>query len=142
MGVFRRNFFACLHFDINSLFLLSEAILGLQKIKNFSHRHKLHFLLTLEYAIVCLILRHVMSYLMFCSFKHQMCLLSSVAFLYLSCFNEHMWFLYLILKVVSQSPIYVSLETGVVNIKYDITLRKIKQTIAYSNVSKKCNLYW
>ena len=37
-----------------------------------------------------------------------MCLLSSVACLYRSLRNEHIWFLYLNLKVVSQSPMYVS----------------------------------
>ena len=37
-----------------------------------------------------------------------MCLLSSVACLYRSLQNEHIWFLYLNLKVVSQSPMYVS----------------------------------
>ena len=35
-----------------------------------------------------------------------MCLLSSVACLYRSLRNEHIWFLYLNLKVVSQSPIF------------------------------------
>ena len=55
-----------------------------------------------------------MSTLMFWSFRFHTCLLSSVAFLYRSFRNEHVWFLYLSLNVVSQSPMYVSLVVGVV----------------------------
>ena len=55
-----------------------------------------------------------MSNLMFWSFRFHTCLLSSVAFLYRSFRNEHIWFLYLNLNVVSQSPMYVSLVVGVV----------------------------
>ena len=43
-----------------------------------------------------------------------MCLLSSVACLYRSLRNEHIWFLYLNLKVVPQSPMYVSFVVEVV----------------------------
>ena len=43
-----------------------------------------------------------------------MYLLNLVACLYRSFLNEHTWFLYLNLKVVSQSPMYVSLEVDVV----------------------------
>ena len=54
--------------------------------------------------------------LMFWSFRFHTCLLSSVAFLYRSFRNEHTWFLYLNLNVVSQSPMYVSLVVGVVTL--------------------------
>ena len=51
-----------------------------------------------------------MLYTILLSFRLQMNLLNSVACLYRSFFNEHTWFLYLNLKVVSHSPMYVSLE--------------------------------
>ena len=38
----KRNFLLCLHADTNSLRLFKVAILGLQIIKYFSHKHKLH----------------------------------------------------------------------------------------------------
>ena len=48
------------------------------------------------------------------SFRLQIYLLNSVACLYLSFLKEQTWFLYLNLKVVSQRPMYVSLEVVVV----------------------------
>ena len=48
------------------------------------------------------------------SFRLQIYLLNSVACLYRSFLKEQTWFLYLNLKVVSQRPMYVSLEVGVV----------------------------
>ena len=48
--------------DISSLLLFSVDISGRHIIKYFSHRHKLHFLLTFEYDRACLILRHLMLY--------------------------------------------------------------------------------
>ena len=38
----KRNFLLCLHADTNSLRLFKVAIFGLQIIKYFSHKHKLH----------------------------------------------------------------------------------------------------
>ena len=83
-------------------------------MKYFSHKHKLHFLVTFEEERACYTLRHLMSNLMFWSFRFHTCLLSSVAFLYRSFRNEHIWFLCLNLNVVLQSPMYVSLVAGVV----------------------------
>ena len=42
------------------------------------------------------------------SLKFQMCLLSSVEFLECACRNDDVWFLYLILKLLSVSPTYMS----------------------------------
>ena len=49
-----------------------------------------------------------------------MYLLSSVACLYRSLRNEHIWFLYLNLKVVSQSPMYVSFVAACSVTKSDV----------------------
>ena len=100
--------------DISSLLLFSVDISGRHIIKYFSHRHKLHFLLTFEYDRACFILRHLMLYIIFLSFRFQIYLLNSVACLYRSFLNEHTWFLYLNLKAVSQRPMYVSFEVDVV----------------------------
>ena len=54
--------------DISSLLLFSVDISGRHIIKYFSHRHKLHFLLTFEYDRACFILRHLMLYIIFLSF--------------------------------------------------------------------------
>ena len=112
--VFNRNFLECLHVGISSLLLFSVDISGLHIIKYFSHKHKLHLLLTFEYDRACFTLRHLLLYIIFLSFRLQIYLLNSVACLYRSFLNKHTWFLYLNLKVVSQSPMYVSLEVAVV----------------------------
>ena len=83
-------------------------------IKYFSHKHKLHLLLTLEYKRACLTFRHLMLNEILLSFRFQMYLLNSVACLYRSFLNEHTWFLYLNLNAVSQTPMYVLFEVGVV----------------------------
>ena len=112
--VFDRNFLEYLQLlDISSLLLFSVDISGSQ-IKYFSHKHKLHLLLTLEYDRACLTFRHLMLYEILLSFKLQMYLLNSVACLYRSFLNEHTWFLYLNLNVVLQRPLNVSFEVGVV----------------------------
>ena len=112
---FSRNFLACLQ-HIASLFLLLRVdISGLHNMKNFSHKHKLHLLVTFEYKdLACFTSLHLMSYEMFSSFKLHMYLLSSVECLYRSLRNEHTLFLYLNLKVVSRSPMYVSFVVVVV----------------------------
>ena len=38
----KRNFLLCLHAETNSFRLFKVAIFGLQIIKYFSHKHKLH----------------------------------------------------------------------------------------------------
>ena len=104
IGVLSRNFLRCLQLDINSLFLFKVAILGLHIMKNFSHEHRLQFLLAFEYDLVCLTLRHLSLYSMFWSLRFHMRLLNSVTFLYLSNLKEHVWLRYRSLKVVSHSP--------------------------------------
>ena len=44
---FSKNLFACLQVETSSFCRLRVAMFGLQIIKYFSHRHKLHFLDTL-----------------------------------------------------------------------------------------------
>ena len=100
--------------DISSLLLFSVDISGRHVIKYFSHRHKLHLLLTFEYDRACFTLRYLMLYIIFLSFRLQIYLLNSVACLYRPFLNEHTWFLYLNLKGLSQSPMYVSLKVDVV----------------------------
>ena len=41
--VFNKNFLECLQIHVSSFLRLSVDISGLQTIKNFSHRHRLHF---------------------------------------------------------------------------------------------------
>ena len=79
-----------------------------------NQEHKLHLLLTLEYDRACFAFRHLMLYKIPLSLSLQTYLLNSVACLYRSFLNEHTWFLYLNLKVVSQRPMYVSFEVDVV----------------------------
>ena len=45
----------------------------------------------------------------FMLFSFKVCLLSSVEFLCFVCRNDAVWFLYLVLKSFSVSPMYVSL---------------------------------
>ena len=59
--VVNKNFLECLQIDVSSFLWLSVDISGLQIIKNFSHRHTLHFLLICEYDLACLTFRHLIS---------------------------------------------------------------------------------
>ena len=53
-------------------------------------------------------IRHEIEWSMLLSLRVQICLLSSVEFLCLSWRNDAVWFLYLVLKSFSVSPMYVS----------------------------------
>ena len=46
---FNRNFLACLQLVVSSFLLFRVDISSLHKVKYFSHKRKLHFLVTLEY---------------------------------------------------------------------------------------------
>ena len=69
---------------------------GRQMIRNFSLRQRIHLLLELLYGECDERMRREIKCSMLLSLRVQMCLLSSV------------WFLYLVLKTFSVSPIYVS----------------------------------
>ena len=69
---------ACLHDEINSFCLFKEAKSGLQIIKYFSHRHRLHLLEVGLYEAACFKILHVTLNFVNLSFKPNMYLLSSV----------------------------------------------------------------
>ena len=69
---------------------------GRQMIRNFSLRQRIHLLLELLYGECDERMRQEIKCSMLLSLRVQMCLLSSV------------WFLYLALKTFSVSPMYVS----------------------------------
>ena len=71
-------------------------------ISSFSLRQRLHLLLEL------LRMRQEIKCSMLLSLRVQICLLSSVEFLCLAWRNDAVWFLYLVLKSFSVSPMYVS----------------------------------
>ena len=70
---------------------------GRQMIRNFSLRQRLHFLLELLYGECDERMRHEIKCPMLLSLRVQMCLQ-----------NDAVWFLYLVLKSFSVSPMYVS----------------------------------
>ena len=88
--------------DTSSLRLFSVDSSGRQMIRNFSLRQRLHLLLELLYSECDERMRQEIK----CSI--QICLLSSVEFLCLAWRNDAVWFLYLVLKSFSVSPMYVS----------------------------------
>ena len=53
-------------------------------------------------------IRHEIEWSMLLSLRVQICLLSSVEFLCFAWRNDAVWFLYLVLKSFSVSPMYVS----------------------------------
>ena len=73
------------------------------------HMHRLHFFVTFEYGMARAIIFQVTANL---SFRDQMCLLNSVAFLLFSFRNEAVWLLNLILNWFAISLIYVSFPLG------------------------------
>ena len=94
--------------DTSSLRLFSVDSSGRQMIKNFSFRQRLHLLLELLYGECDERMRQEIKCSMLLSLRVQMCLLSSVELLCLAWRNDAMWFLYLVLKSFSVSPMYVS----------------------------------
>ena len=67
-------------------------------MRNFSLRQRLHLLLAMLKGEPDKIMRHVIKWSMLLSLRVQICLLSSVEFLWCACRNEAVWFLYLVLK--------------------------------------------
>ena len=83
--------------DTSSLRLFSVDSSGRQMIRNFSLRQRLHFLLELLYGECDERMRQEIKCPMLLSLRVQMCLR-----------NDAVWFLYLVLKSFSVSPMYVS----------------------------------
>ena len=73
-------------------------------MSSFFLRHRLHLLFVLLYGWAFVMLRHDSECSMSLSRKFQMCLLSSVEFLRCGCLKDAVWFLYLVLKSFSVSP--------------------------------------
>ena len=94
--------------DTSSLRLFSVDSSGRQMIRNFSLRQRLHLLLELLYGKCDERMRQEIKCSMLLSLRVQICLLSSVEFLCLAWRNDTVWFLYLVLKSFSVSPMYVS----------------------------------
>ena len=94
--------------DTSSLRLFSVDSSGRQMIRNFSLRQRLHLLLELLYGECDERMRQEIKCSMLLSLRVQMCLLSSVEFLCLAWRNDAVWFMYLVLKSFSVSPMYVS----------------------------------
>ena len=90
--------------DTRSLHLFSVDSLGRQMIRNFSLRQGFHLLLELLYDERDERMRQEIKCSMLLSLRVQMCLLSSVEFLCLAWRNNAVWFLYLVLKSFSVSP--------------------------------------
>ena len=99
----RRNLFACLQEVTSSFRLFSVDKSGLQIIKYFSHRHKLHRLEAGLYGVACFNILHDILKSVLVSFNCQMCLLSSVLSLLLGLVKEALWFVNLLLKPDSQT---------------------------------------
>ena len=91
--------------DTSSLRLFSVDSLCRQMIRNFSLRQRLHLLLELLYCECDERMCQEIKCSMRLSLRVQMCLLSSVEFLCLAWRNDAVWFLYLVLKSLSASPL-------------------------------------
>ena len=74
---------------------------------NFSLKQRLHLLLLLLWGDLDEIMHHEIKWSMFFSLRVQICLLSSVEFLCFVCWNDAVWFLYLVLKLFPASLMYV-----------------------------------
>ena len=94
--------------DTSSLRLFSNESLGQQMIRNFSLRQRVHLLLRLSYAECDETMRQEIKCSMLLSLRVQVCLLRSVEFVCLTWRNDAVWFLYLVLKSFSVSPMFVS----------------------------------
>ena len=74
----------------------------------FSLRQRLHLLFALLKGDLDERMRHEIQWLILFFLRVQICLLSSVEFLSFVCRNDDVWFLYLVLKSFTVSPMYVS----------------------------------
>ena len=97
-------FFPCLQPDTSSFLQLRELSSGWRIITNFSYKQRLQRFVAFEYGLHFFKNFHLMEDFTSASFRDQMCLLSSVQFLYLSCRNEVLWFAYLVLNFPSVNP--------------------------------------
>ena len=103
----RRALFLLRQEDTSSLRLFRVDSSGRQMIRNFSLRQRLHLLLELLYGECDERMRQEIKCSMLLSLRVQICMLSSVEFLCLAWRNDAVWFLYLVLKSFSVSPMYV-----------------------------------
>ena len=91
---------------ISSDHLLSSDSLYIESVMNsFSYKHKLHFPLC-RIPLFLFNIFHFISKVLLFSFSCQTCFVNSVLFRYLILLKSLIWFLYLSLNVVSESPIY------------------------------------
>ncbi len=104
----KRNFLACLQEETNSLRLFNVACSGLHIIKNFSQRQRLHLLDAQLYGFARFRVFHFIVKSILLRFNSQICLLSSVEFLFSYKLNDDLWLAYLVLKEFSVRPTYVS----------------------------------
>ena len=81
-------------------------------MKKFSVMQRLHFFVTFEYGLAQAIIFQVTVNFVLASFRLQMYLDNSVAFLLFSFLNEAMWFRNLVLNWFAVSPMYVSFPVG------------------------------
>ena len=73
-------------------------------MSSFSLRHRLHLLFVLLCGCTFVMMHHDSECSMPLSRKFQMCVLSSVEFFRCGCLNNAVWFLYIVLKSFSVSP--------------------------------------
>ena len=78
-------------------------------MKNFSVMQRLHLFVIFEYGLARAFIFQVTAKSVLVSFRDQMCLLNSVAFLLLSFLNEDVCFRNLVLNWFAVRPMYVSL---------------------------------
>jgi len=98
-------------------------MLGLYKMKKHSHRHTIHLLVVVLFGFAFLNIFQLMLCLMFLLVSCQMCLLSSVWFVFSLFLNDDLWFAYLSLNGPSLRPMYVAGSFSVVStVAWYITL--------------------
>ena len=86
-------------------------------IISFSSRHRAQFRFSFLPAGVCLTMAHLVENCRFSFFRFQTCLDSSGSCLYFSLRRDFKWFLYLVLKSLAVTPMYVC----VVLLSVDVT---------------------
>ena len=92
LKIFNRNLLACLQEDTSSLCLLRVARWGVQIVKYFSHRHKLHRLKEGLWVIGCFKIFKMIWKFMLLSLRFHTCLLSSLLILLLGLLNDVLLF--------------------------------------------------
>ena len=114
------------------------------KIISFSSRHRVQFRFPFLPACICLTMAHLIENCRFSLFRFQTCLDNSVSCLYFSLRRDFQRFLYLVLKSLAVTPMYVCVLLSSVDVTSAYKLRSLSnifRQLGSSRVVGSCRVF-